>query len=90
MDVITAFGDPAADRAKRGDADYPIVSQSAMRSVGAGLVASSIAARRQYHRVTILPPELSAKRLELLQGDRADGTAWSLLSRTRTAGTVAA
>ena len=66
VNVITAFGDLAPKIAQQSTGTIPIVAISD-DIVGAGLVASLSRPGGNITGFTILSPELSAKRLELLQ-----------------------
>ena len=66
VDVITAFGDLAPKVAQQATETIPIVA-ICDDIVGAGLVASLAHPGANITGFTILSPELSAKRLELLK-----------------------
>ncbi|MGH6642556.1 MAG: ABC transporter substrate-binding protein [Bradyrhizobium sp.] len=66
VDVITTFGDLTPKIAAQATSTIPIVAISD-DIVGAGLVASLSRPERNMTGLTIMSPELSAKRLELLR-----------------------
>jgi len=66
VDVITTFGDLAPKIAAQATTTIPIVAISD-DVIGAGLVASLSRPERNITGLTIMSPELSAKRLEVLQ-----------------------
>jgi putative ABC transport system substrate-binding protein len=67
MDVIVAIGLPAIRAARKATATIPIVMIAEGDPVQAGLVASIARPGGNVTGVTVLAPELSAKRLELLK-----------------------
>jgi putative ABC transport system substrate-binding protein len=66
VDVITTFGDLAPKVAQQATGTIPIVA-ICDDIIGAGLVASLAHPTAKITGLTILSPELSAKRLELLK-----------------------
>jgi putative ABC transport system substrate-binding protein len=67
MDVIVAFGFPAAEGAKRATSKVPIVIFGAGDPVGTGLVATLARPGANVTGISDQSTELSAKRLELLK-----------------------
>jgi putative ABC transport system substrate-binding protein len=67
VDVIVTASTPAISAAKESTRTIPIVFASAGDPVGSGLVASLAKPGGNITGVTILSPELSGKRLELLK-----------------------
>jgi putative tryptophan/tyrosine transport system substrate-binding protein len=67
VDVILTASTPAISAAKESTGTIPIVFASAGDPVAAGLVTSLAKPGRNITGVTILSPELSGKRLELLK-----------------------
>ncbi len=67
MDAIVTASTPAITAAKEATSSIPIVFASAGDPVAAGLVASLAKPGGNVTGITILSPELSGKRLELLK-----------------------
>ena len=67
VDVIVAWNTPAAEAAKQVTGTVPIVAVTPADPVGSGLVASLARPGGNVTGLTILAPELSGKRLQLLK-----------------------
>ncbi|HUN69141.1 MAG TPA: ABC transporter substrate-binding protein, partial [Burkholderiales bacterium] len=67
VDVIVTHGTPGTFAAKRATATIPIVMASSGDAVGTGLISSLSRPDGNITGMTLLLPELSAKRLELLK-----------------------
>jgi putative ABC transport system substrate-binding protein len=67
VDVIVATGDPAIEAARRATGTIPIVMVGSGDPVGTGLVASLARPGGNLTGLSTLSPELSGKRLQLLQ-----------------------
>ena len=67
VDVIVAGAPPAPEAAQRATSTIPIVMTIHADPVGSGLVASLARPGRNVTGLSILSPELSAKRLQLLK-----------------------
>jgi len=67
VDLIVAFGAPAAEAAKEATSTIPIVIVNAGDPVGTGLIASLARPGGNVSGITDQATELSAKRLELLK-----------------------
>ena len=67
VDVIVAGATPAADAAARATTTIPIVMTNHSDPVGSGLVASLAQPGRNVTGLSIINPELSGKRLEILR-----------------------
>jgi putative ABC transport system substrate-binding protein len=66
-DIIVTIGTPAAEAAKNATQTIPIVASAGDHPVGSGLVASLAHPGGKVTGVTIVAPDLSGKRLELLK-----------------------
>ena len=66
VDVLVAFGTPAAKAAKQATTTIPIVMVSVGDPVGTGLVASLARPGGNATAIAILGPELMVKRIELI------------------------
>jgi len=67
VDVLVTTGTPAADAAKNATKTIPIVIGNAGDPVGTGLVASLARPGGNITGLSVMAPELSGKRLELLK-----------------------